>query len=91
MSAPECQDRVPARRGCGGETTLATRPCATFRQPHPPILFDEWQVEPSIWNRVRRQVDDRQACVYVLTGSATPADDGQSPVEWWGLGDGAAS
>lgn len=25
----------------------------------PPILFDEWQVEPEIWNRVRRQVDDR--------------------------------
>ena len=24
-----------------------------------PILFDEWQAEPGIWNRVRRQVDDR--------------------------------
>jgi len=24
----------------------------------PPILFDQWQVEPAIWNRMRRQVDD---------------------------------
>lgn len=41
-----------------------------------PILFDEWQVEPTIWNRVRRQVDDRQgAGLYILTGSATPNDD----------------
>jgi predicted AAA+ superfamily ATPase len=42
----------------------------------PPILFDEWQVEPSIWNRVRRQVDDRnEAGQFILTGSATPRDD----------------
>lgn len=41
-----------------------------------PILFDEWQVEPTIWNRVRRQVDDRQGTgLYILTGSATPSDD----------------
>ncbi len=41
-----------------------------------PILFDEWQVEPTIWNKVRRQVDDRGAKGrYVLTGSATPNDD----------------
>ena len=41
-----------------------------------PILFDEWQAEPGIWNRVRRQVDDRQGRgLYILTGSATPNDD----------------
>jgi uncharacterized protein len=41
-----------------------------------PILFDEWQVEPAIWNRVRRQVDDRQGTgLFILTGSATPNDD----------------
>lgn len=41
-----------------------------------PILFDEWQVEPAIWNRVRRQVDDRHdPGLYILTGSATPNDD----------------
>lgn len=42
----------------------------------PPILFDEWQLEPAIWNRVRRQVDDRsQPGQFILTGSATPRDD----------------
>ncbi|WP_413653965.1 ATP-binding protein [Nocardioides sp. Bht2] len=41
-----------------------------------PILFDEWQVEPAIWNKVRRQVDDRgRNGLFILTGSATPADD----------------
>lgn len=46
-----------------------------FESPTP-ILFDEWQVEPSIWNRVRRQVDDRQGTgLFILTGSATPSDD----------------
>jgi predicted AAA+ superfamily ATPase len=41
-----------------------------------PILFDEWQIEPLIWNRVRRQVDDRGLPgEFILTGSATPADN----------------
>ncbi len=41
-----------------------------------PILFDEWQVEPRIWNKVRRQVDDREGKgLFILTGSATPTDD----------------
>jgi len=41
-----------------------------------PILFDEWQVEPTIWNRVRHQVDDRKGKgLFILTGSATPTDD----------------
>lgn len=42
----------------------------------PPILFDEWQLEPSIWNRVRRQVDERHSRgEFILTGSARPRDD----------------
>jgi len=41
-----------------------------------PRLIDEWQVELSVWNHVRRQVDDRgQAGQFILTGSAMPADD----------------
>ena len=41
-----------------------------------PILFDEWQVEPTIWNKARRQVDDRDGKgLFILTGSATPTDD----------------
>lgn len=41
-----------------------------------PRLIDEWQLEPEIWNHVRRAVDDRQAPgQFILTGSAVPADD----------------
>lgn len=41
-----------------------------------PRLFDEWQLAPQLWNHVKRAVDDRGAAgQYILTGSATPADD----------------
>jgi predicted AAA+ superfamily ATPase len=41
-----------------------------------PRLIDEWQLEPEIWNHVRRAVDDRkQPGQFILTGSAVPADD----------------
>lgn len=41
-----------------------------------PRLFDEWQLAPQLWNHVKRAVDDRGAAgQFILTGSATPADD----------------
>jgi len=41
-----------------------------------PRLIDEWQVEPRVWNHVRRAVDDRrQPGQFILAGSAVPADD----------------
>lgn len=41
-----------------------------------PRLIDEWQIEPSIWNHIRRAVDDRgRPGQFILTGSAVPADD----------------
>jgi predicted AAA+ superfamily ATPase len=41
-----------------------------------PRLIDEWQIEPAIWNHVRRAVDDRSAPgQFILTGSAVPPDD----------------
>lgn len=41
-----------------------------------PRLIDEWQLEPAIWNHVRRAVDMRRMPgQFVLTGSAVPADD----------------
>lgn len=41
-----------------------------------PRLIDEWQVEPRIWNHVRRAVDDRQEPgQFILAGSALPVDD----------------
>ena len=56
---------------------LETYPDALFSHPTP-ILFDEWQESPSIWNLVRRAVDDHQGRgLYLLTGSATPRDWGR--------------
>ncbi len=41
-----------------------------------PRLIDEWQLEPAIWNHVRRAVDDRGTPgQFILTGSAVPADE----------------
>ena len=41
-----------------------------------PRLIDEWQLAPDIWNAVRRASDDRRATgQFILTGSASPADD----------------
>jgi predicted AAA+ superfamily ATPase len=41
-----------------------------------PRLIDEWQVEPAIWNHIRRAVDDRvDPGQFILTGSAVPADE----------------
>lgn len=38
-----------------------------------PVLIDEWHVVPSIWNTVRRLVDDDMTPgQYILTGSAAP-------------------
>ncbi|MGI8758672.1 MAG: ATP-binding protein [Acidimicrobiales bacterium] len=41
-----------------------------------PRLVDEWQIEPGIWNHVRRAVDHRGANgQFILTGSSVPSDD----------------
>lgn len=41
-----------------------------------PRLIDEWQVEPKIWNHVRRAIDERkEPGQFILAGSAVPADD----------------
>jgi len=38
-----------------------------------PLLLDEWQEYPRIWDYVRREVDERgQKGQFILTGSATP-------------------
>lgn len=41
-----------------------------------PRLLDEWQNAPHLWNRVRRECDDRpELGQFILTGSAAPQDD----------------
>lgn len=41
-----------------------------------PRLLDEWQRAPTIWDHVRRTVEDRQQPgQFILTGSAVPPDD----------------
>jgi predicted AAA+ superfamily ATPase len=43
----------------------------------PPILIDEWQYAPAVWDRVRRAVDAGAAPGrFLLTGSASPRDTG---------------
>lgn len=40
-------------------------------QVPPPVLIDEWQLEPRVWDRVRRAVDDdRAGGRFLLAGSA---------------------
>lgn len=41
-----------------------------------PRLLDEWQIQPVVWNHVRREVDARGAPgQFIPTGSARPVDD----------------
>lgn len=41
-----------------------------------PRLIDEWQLEPQVWNRVRRRVDALEGFGhFILTGSSVPDDD----------------
>jgi len=50
-------------------------PSEFLAQPKP-ILLDEWQLEPGVWDRVRREVDkSRGKGLFILTGSATPKDN----------------
>lgn len=73
-----------ARRVCESELrvddpavaeSLRNDPGLISRLP-PPVLLDEWQHVPTLWNEVRRQVDDDYSPGrFVLAGSATPSRD----------------
>jgi uncharacterized protein len=54
---------------------IAVDPALVLEGPTP-RLIDEWQIEPAIWNYVRRAIDDRSdPGQFILTGSAVPPDD----------------
>jgi len=41
-----------------------------------PLMFDEWQKIPDIWDYVRASIDDaKDKGQYILTGSAKPVED----------------
>jgi len=80
-----CGKTATARQIAASETLLdvdgnareaaAIDPALVLEGPTP-RLIDEWQLEPAIWNHVRRAVDERgQAGQFILTGSALAADD----------------
>lgn len=66
----------PMDRDRTARASIELNPDYLFDRPTP-ILFDEWQVAPDLWNGVRHAVDDagRARGLYLLTGSATPQDD----------------
>lgn len=52
---------------------LAANPDYVTEVP-PPVLIDEWQLEPQVWDRVRRAVDeDNTGGRFLLTGSSAVA------------------
>ncbi|MGH7868478.1 MAG: ATP-binding protein, partial [Candidatus Dormibacteraceae bacterium] len=80
-----CGKTVTARRVASSEVLLdldvgarqavAVDPGLVLDGPTP-RLIDEWQIEPAIWNHVRRAVDDRATPgQFILAGSAIPTDD----------------
>lgn len=52
-----------------------------------PVLLDEWQRAPAVWDAVRRAVDDgTPPGPFLLTGSAAPRDDDGGPERHSGAG-----
>ncbi|WP_419947021.1 ATP-binding protein [Candidatus Poriferisodalis sp.] len=50
-------------------------PAALLNGPTP-LLLDEWQIAPDVWNPMRRACDERGLPgQFILTGSADPPDD----------------
>lgn len=60
-----------------GYLAMADTKPSLLLEGNPPLLLDEWQMAPVIWDAVRFAVDKRGLMgQFILTGSATPTDDG---------------
>lgn len=58
------------------ERTLLQSDPLRLQRAEPPVLVDEWQRHPPVWDAVRRLVDAEGVTGrFLLTGSATPAPD----------------
>jgi predicted AAA+ superfamily ATPase len=58
-----------------GYLAMADTKPSLLLEGEPPLLLDEWQMAPVIWDAVRFAVDKRgMEGQFILTGSATPAD-----------------
>ncbi|MDR3360153.1 MAG: hypothetical protein LBO20_05820 [Bifidobacteriaceae bacterium] len=79
-----CDKTMTALNRAACHVFLVTEEAATIRPVSlralldgaAPRLLDEWQLAPELWNSVRRKIDASVAKgLFVLTGSAVPADD----------------
>ena len=67
INAPDIQTQVRA---------LAEHDPLALLGGKPPLLVDEWQLAPDLWNVIRHEIDARQAPgQFILSGSVTPPDD----------------
>jgi predicted AAA+ superfamily ATPase len=58
-----------------GYLAMADTKPSLLLEGEPPLLLDEWQMAPAIWDAVRFAVDKRGLMgQFILTGSATPSD-----------------
>ncbi|MCD8200607.1 MAG: ATP-binding protein [Clostridia bacterium] len=69
LQNPQDLDRV--------ESVLTTNPDSLLDSPKP-ILFDEWQIEPRLWNTIASSVQksENRHGAYILTGSSSLNVDG---------------
>jgi predicted AAA+ superfamily ATPase len=62
-----------------GLMALADTKPSLLLEEEPPLLLDEWQMAPVIWDAVRYAVDKRGLMgQFILTGSAMPSDNEKS-------------
>lgn len=60
-----------------GERAIAEADPGRLLRSPPPVILDEWQRVPAVWDLVRRAVDDGAGPgTFLLTGSASPAGTG---------------
>ena len=62
-----------------GYLALADTKPSLLLEGEPPLLIDEWQMAPVLWDAVRFAVDRRNLMSqFILTGSVTPTDNAMS-------------